>query len=1241
MQIVAIRGENLASLAEPFEIDLSAEPLRSAGLFAITGETGAGKTTILDAMCLALYGDCPRLSAGGVDDEVPDVSGMVLRSTDARGVLRRGAVMGWAEVDFIGLDGETYRAYWAARRAHGHADGKLQNVDRRLTRLSDEQVLSTQLTTVNAEVVRLGGKKYDEFRRTVLLAQGNFDAFLRAGATERAATLEKVTGTEIYRLISRTVYEKHAEARSKLETLEARRGERQVLSDEERQVYAEESASLITGVQTTEAVLASVLADQRRHQEIKAAELRRDTAAAQAEKALKDQEEAAADRSRLKDIEKGLPLRDRHDAVAQAARDAGVAEKTLSEASDALTKAAAAAQAAGDRNETARAQHEAAEKTFKEFGPIWDEAAKLDAAIGTAATELNAATEQERTAREAETAVRNEHGSLKREEEAAISERDAAALALEKDAGLAPIAASWAEIPDCFEQRETLADERAAAEKALKEQTARKAQAEERLGKLALQDEKDIEVLKDLDAEIDALAKEVEEIEKTEPAAEDARLSKACDYLAAMQREARDALQADEEGLRAEGQKKEAIGLADGALKRLEEIKVRGFKAAGAIEALEKPLNRALDAISEAASHLRSKLEPGQPCPVCGGAEHPLLADAEHAAAAKELQESMEEARRLHKQCQQEYTDCAREKATYEDRARLAGETQAAAAERARTARLALAAAAADLQATGCVTEDPTGGWTLEAIEAVTTRFSRRRNELRELIQHCAAQRRRCDAQRVDRNKLGELRARRGELMTQLRSDIADADRIIAVQEEKVSGTARAIARLDLRLAPCLDLLGLDAAALDDRRTGVLPRLTERVEAWNRNVAAKASALGKLTELGPKIAHAAASSEAASREVGKASALAAERAGALKKLKEKRAELLEGEATGDHRTRWNKLRLEAQQARDRAAEEFSQAKADLAAAKSRQQAATEALAVAGKRARDAAASLASALDEAGLSQDQLSQILALGADAIAKIREKLADLDTAVIRTGTTARERAQDHAELLAAGVPERDPESLEELRGVLEGEQAARRERIGAIANIIRTDDTARASLADLNREIEEAKKTSDTWAAVSHAVGSRTGDKFTRIAQAVTLGMLVERANQHLADLKPRYRLVQAEDLALHVIDADMGGEIRSTRSMSGGETFLVSLSLALALSRMSGQGGVPTTLFIDEGFGSLDSASLDLAIDALERLQSQGRTIGVISHVSAMKERIPVQVKVSSRGSGRSTVHIAAA
>ncbi|QQO46002.1 SbcC/MukB-like Walker B domain-containing protein [Paracoccus sp. MC1862] len=413
------------------------------------------------------------------------------------------------------------------------------------------------------------------------------------------------------------------------------------------------------------------------------------------------------------------------------------------------------------------------------------------------------------------------------------------------------------------------------------------------------------------------------------------------------------------------------------------------------------------------------------------------------------------------------------------------------------------------------------------------------------------------------------------------------------------------------------------------------------VGAWDASCKARDKAEKHLAELGPKIASAGASCEAATQGLEKASAMASGRRDALAGLKSERSQLLDGEETGAHRTRWNNIRLEAQDVRDGAVTALSEAATKLATATSRQEGVTAALEDAWRRVTAAESTLAEALQSAGLTPERLAGILAMRSEEIRALRQKLQELDQAVTRTATTAHDRSLDYTALLEAGVPERDAETLRAISGEIETAQAARRERMGAISNMIVTDDLARASLADLDRQIEAAKLENDTWTAVNHAVGSRSGDKFARIAQAVTLGMLVERANQHLAELKPRYRLAQAEGLALHVIDADMAGEVRSTRSLSGGERFFVSLSLALALSRMGGQGGMPTTLFIDEGFGSLDSESLDLAINALERLQSQGRTIGVISHVAAMKERIPVQVKVMSRGSGRSTVTLAAA
>jgi exonuclease SbcC len=126
--------------------------------------------------------------------------------------------------------------------------------------------------------------------------------------------------------------------------------------------------------------------------------------------------------------------------------------------------------------------------------------------------------------------------------------------------------------------------------------------------------------------------------------------------------------------------------------------------------------------------------------------------------------------------------------------------------------------------------------------------------------------------------------------------------------------------------------------------------------------------------------------------------------------------------------------------------------------------------------------------------------------------------------------------------------------------------------------------------------------------------------------------------LAELKPRYRLVNTGELGFHIVDNDFGEARRSTRTLSGGERFLVSLALALALSGLGGKQSFADTLFIDECFGSLDAESLDIAIDALETLQSQGRNVGVISHVEAMKDRVPVQIRVVSQGGGRSVVSV---
>lgn len=245
MRILAIRGEHLASLAAPFEIDLAAGPLAGSGLFAITGETGAGKSTILDALCLALYGEYPRVSVNRREN-TPDPSGEAISIHDGRAILRRGAGGGYAEVDFVGQDGERYRVRWEANRARGRANGRLQNEQRALYRLDDGGAVATGKTLVREAVEARTDLTFDQFRRTVLLAQGEFDAFLLAAESERAELLEKITGTEIYAAISIRVHDGTEARRRIVEQLEQRRNDIGLLDDEARQALLNEQNQLVS-----------------------------------------------------------------------------------------------------------------------------------------------------------------------------------------------------------------------------------------------------------------------------------------------------------------------------------------------------------------------------------------------------------------------------------------------------------------------------------------------------------------------------------------------------------------------------------------------------------------------------------------------------------------------------------------------------------------------------------------------------------------------------------------------------------------------------------------------------------------------------------------------------------------------------------------------------------------------------------------------------------------------------------
>lgn len=234
MKILAIRGRNLASLEGDFEIDFTVEPLLSAGIFAISGPTGAGKSTLLDTMCLALFARTPHTDQAKENNvKLQDVSNEQLSQSDPRFLLRRGTSSGFAEVDFMALNGHRYRTRWSVARARDKENGRLQNPRLALYNLDKEEEEQGTRSDLQARIIDLIGLTFEQFTRSVLLAQNDFSTFLKAEQGEKASLLEKLTGTELYSAISRQIFERNARAKEAFDLIQTRIQGIELLTDEE------------------------------------------------------------------------------------------------------------------------------------------------------------------------------------------------------------------------------------------------------------------------------------------------------------------------------------------------------------------------------------------------------------------------------------------------------------------------------------------------------------------------------------------------------------------------------------------------------------------------------------------------------------------------------------------------------------------------------------------------------------------------------------------------------------------------------------------------------------------------------------------------------------------------------------------------------------------------------------------------------------------------------------------------
>jgi exonuclease SbcC len=1170
MKLLKIRGKNLASLVGEFALDFREGLLAEAGLFAITGETGAGKSTLLDALCLALYGRYPRqaLVAG---DRIEDVNGDELKGDQAGHILSKGQGHGYAEVEFCGQDGVEYRAHWEIKRAYGRPSGKLQAPKRSLERIGDGRMLADKVDAVGVEIRQRVGLSYDEFRRTALLAQGQFDAFLQAGENDRAELLEKITGTDLYQRISARVFELTKEKREAVEAKKALIGNVEVLEEEAK-------AGILANKQEWEAKAAAAQARQAeaaRHLVLREDLTKRDVeygrAEEEAERVGQRDAAIAGDRQLLAQLERVEPLRGKLHDWRQRREAWRAAEKNLTTKREQAEAAAGVARRAGE--EELRSQQEAAARRseVEAWEPLWEEAVRLDEAVRLARQEQISAT------REA-----NQAGRKWREQEAELAAARQRIDAAEREV---------TEIGVRLEQEQWCAEaaaNRAWIENLVKERLRVEAQwdgLEDRTRELA-----------ECQSELEQVSRNIGQVGNVWSAAQLAEREDRRMELSKWEAEGRQYQEALRQRNEAAGQLAREQEKLAGWTAELRDVENRGAELRARVEETSASAGSAALAAEQSVARLRERLQAGQKCPVCGSTEHPYH-DAD------------EQLRQLADEFRAREAALRRESASLEDK-RMSLQTLASQAQgQMQVLREQQSAAEKTLQEKREVDEATLAGWQAE--------LQRAGEEIR--VQ-------------------GGLIAERQRLL-QVQVELTQRVSTLGQQQQQRYALGEELSGNERLLRPRVELCRGEWDVVRKRLEAWWDGVGRQIDEWTLARQEYDRKQQSLTEQRAGAEQMAQTVEAAGREAGERQRRRAVADEELAERQKARRELLGGEETEAHRERWHNLAetveraaAEQKQAAGIAREGERQLRAQMAELEREQERCRESASAAERGWEEASAA-------AGVSGVEAQRLLDEVDAAALRGRVAAVDLELAQAQARLAQAREAREVAGRECAGLPER--EELTRHRDEAEqGLQEALRE-VGAIGNALAENARREQRRAELGGELAGLEEVWLLWEEVNEAIGSKEGDKFRRFVQALTMDQLTALANHHLRNLAPRFELERSKvgTLGLQVRDAEFGGEVRAVAGLSGGERFLVSLGLALGLSGLEGKESFVDSLFIDEGFGTLDPEHLDLVMSGLEALRGGGRRVGIISHVEAMKERIAVQVRVRKKGSGRSVVEVA--
>lgn len=1224
MRILHIRFKNLNSLAGEWAIDLTHPAFLSDGIFVITGPTGAGKTTILDAVCLALYGRTPRLPR-------------VTKSENE--IMSRQTGECFAEVTFETRSG-TFRCHWGQWRARKKASGELQAPRHELSDAVSGRVIENNIRGVADKVEEATGMDFERFTRSMLLAQGGFAAFLQAPPDQRAPILEQLTGTEIYSDVSKRVHARVVLERGKLETLEAELAGIHLLEEAEEQRLHGELTALVEqasemarksdqtqqallwleGIRTLQAELAML--DDRKKQ-------------------LAERFEAfQPDRRKLERANRALELSGAYaglvslrNAQAQDLRQQKESGDALPACETELRQAEtlfASTGAALEQNKREREQGLRTTRAVREY----------DVKLAEKKTALSAL-KQEIAEREAAFAAAQ---TTSRDLTAQLADAQAALAgvlgALERTTADQGLVEHLSAIQHSCGQLRQLAETGREKKRNVKTALARQQETAHTQAEALARKERQGQETARLEQAVALRRKTLAELlgERTvadwrvrlmDTAARNTLLDKAEEAL----RQYGACLQ----GIKTLEQRQEKLAHDEAALtQRLQaaEKETRRLEAEREKEEANQAECHRLKAFEEARRHLHE----GEPCPLCGATEHPFAALPVPAPAGTgerltQLKEALKQSGTLLASLQGDLAGLLREREWVTEQHQKETASLAEHDSRVREHLVLLNDASFSLSPQ----EPPLPAALLPALQDIreATEAERRMAEriLRqaeqadaELQSHMAAwENARRDAARLELDLQNAAHHK----------DNAEQEAVRAERER--SSLLEQYTALRQTLLQELQPYGIETLTVDGLDT-LLRGLAERRETWLAREKQRDALRQKAGALELESRHLASRLLDMEKELARQRETARSLSEEREALLRDRRQLLGDNSPDEEEKRLNALVGEAEKRLEAVRQTRDAAKQRLAGLASKRETLERTLAERQAQLEPLEEDFRLRLSQTGFTGEAEYRDACLPE----AVRNALSQQEQGLLTERAELEARLNDRIAQLATErkkqVTDRTREELDETLSALRDALKARQEAIGGLRQKLHDNHMVKLAHQERTAAVEAQRRECRRWNDLHDLIGSADGKKYRNFVQVLTFEIMIEHANRQLRRMTDRYLLLRNNEqpLELDVIDGYQAGEIRSTKNLSGGESFIVSLALALGLSQMASKTVRVDSLFLDEGFGTLDEDTLDTALDTLAGLHRDGKLIGVISHVAALKERIGTQIQVTPKTGGRSAV-----